>query len=132
MKKIAFKNKRSKWILVFILLLLIAYNIHTLIDGDPYAYIRIPFQIVLLIMIFLKNSYAKGFLEIASFLYAVMIGLNIILIVIPLLFTLIAPIENNITNISISLIVALVKLILAIVVYKLSRDNIFIVTKKSN
>lgn len=132
MKRIAFKKEKFKWILVFILLLLIAYNTNILIKGDFYAYIRIPFQIVLLILIFMKSSYAKSLLEGASFLYAILISLNLILIIIPLILYLIKPIDNFENDIYISLTEALIKLILAIIVYKLSKDRIVIVTTKSN
>ncbi len=132
MKKIAFKNKTSKWVLVFILLLIIAYNAYTLINISFYPYARIAFVVVILILIFAKNRYAKDFLEISSFLYAILIGFNLLVIVIPLILDMIEPVESIGNDIYFSLIEALIKLTLAIFLYKLSKEQIVIVTAKSN
>ena len=132
MKKIAFKNKKFKWVIVFILLLLIAYNLYTLINENFFPYVRILFLIVILILIFTKNRYAKDFIEISSFLYAILIGFNLLVIVIPLILHLMEPLESIGNEIYISLIEASIKLILAILVYKLSTKQISIVSTKSN
>ena len=95
-------------------------------------YARIAFIITILILIFTKSSYAKGFLEVSSFLYGVLIGLNLILIVIPLVINLIDPVDGIGNEIYFSLFESLVKMILAFVVYKLSTEQIIVVRTKNN
>lgn len=131
MKKIAFKNEKIKWILVFILLLLIAYNTYSLINGNLYAYLRITFQIILLLLIFMKNRYAKSLLEGVSFLYAILMSFNLLVIIVPLIIHLFNPTDIFENDIYISLIETSIKLILAVAVYKLSKAHLVVVTNKS-
>ena len=99
MKKTVFKSNTFKWSLIVILLLLLAYNINSILHEEMLAYLRIPFQIILLIFIATSNKYTKDLLEGISLLYAIMIGLNLILIVIPLILFLIKPVNDLDENI---------------------------------
>lgn len=132
MKKTVFKSNTFKWSLIVILLLLLAYNINSILHEEMLAYLRIPFQIILLIFIATSNKYTKDLLEGISLLYAIMIGLNLILIVIPLILFLIKPVNDLDENIYLSLFLTLVKLILSILVYKLSKTQTEVVTVEDN
>lgn len=76
MEKIEFKNKTFEYSLIGFIILLLCWNLYTLTTGISKALIPIIIQVILIILIFLKNKHAKIGIKIWAIILILSYGIS--------------------------------------------------------